>query len=205
MTNKLPSQTVSELICTRISHDLIGNIGAVANAVELMDDDPESVSDVKPILEVSSQTLTARLKFFRLAFGLKNTGIKNITEITEAAEKYIATIGSRTSPITMDFNIKTPQLYKFILLGIMIMGDVFIRGGKLEINESEQGLEICAESSSALSESKLKSLKGVLQGIVPEDNPAQSAPLFYMMSLLEDSNININLEYSANYAKLTIA
>lgn len=27
---------LSELICTRISHDLIGNIGAVANAAELL-------------------------------------------------------------------------------------------------------------------------------------------------------------------------
>lgn len=205
MINKLPSQTVSELICTRISHDLIGNIGAVANAVELMDEDPESVSDVKPILEVSSKTLTSRLKFFRLAFGLKNTGIKDITEITEASEKYIATIGSRTSPIVLEFSINTPQLYKFVLLSIMIMGDVFIRGGKLQISESKQGLKVRAESPSALSENKLRSLQGVLQGIVPEDNPAQSAPLFYMMSLLENSNININLEYEESTATLTIA
>ena len=67
---------ISELVCTRISHDLIGNIGAVSNAVELLDEDPESVADVKPILEFSSKVLSARLKFFRLAFGLNNTSVK---------------------------------------------------------------------------------------------------------------------------------
>ena len=30
---------VSELICTRLSHDIVGNIGAVANAVELLEED----------------------------------------------------------------------------------------------------------------------------------------------------------------------
>ena len=59
---------LSELICTRISHDLIGNIGAVANAVELMDEDPEALDDAKPILSVSSKVLTARLKFFLFCF-----------------------------------------------------------------------------------------------------------------------------------------
>ena len=40
---------ISELVCTRISHDLVGNVGAVSNAVELLDEDPESVDEVKPI------------------------------------------------------------------------------------------------------------------------------------------------------------
>ena len=30
----------AELVCTRFSHDLIGNIGAVDNAVEILDDVP---------------------------------------------------------------------------------------------------------------------------------------------------------------------
>ena len=102
---------LSELICTRISHDLIGNIGAVANAVELMDEDPEAIDDAKSILSISSKVLTARLKFFRLAFGLNNTGVKTIAEITAPTEEYIATVGSRTAPIKLNFNISTPALY----------------------------------------------------------------------------------------------
>ena len=38
---------ISELICTRISHDLIGNIGAFANAVELLEDEDDDFIDEK--------------------------------------------------------------------------------------------------------------------------------------------------------------
>ena len=39
---------ITEIVCTRISHDLIGNIGAFANALELMeDDDIDFMTEIK--------------------------------------------------------------------------------------------------------------------------------------------------------------
>ena len=60
---------VSELICTRISHDIIGNIGAVSNASELLEEgDIEFLDDIKSILKTSAFNLSSRMKFFRMAF-----------------------------------------------------------------------------------------------------------------------------------------
>ncbi|MDY4885279.1 MAG: hypothetical protein SO141_03415 [Alphaproteobacteria bacterium] len=196
---------LSELICTRISHDLIGNIGAVANAVELMDEDPEAIDDAKSILSISSKVLTARLKFFRLAFGLNNTGVKTIAEITAPAEEYIATVGSRTAPIKLNFNISTPALYKIVMLGIMVMSDVFIRGGELSISETVNGLTFTADSQSALSAGKLAVMQKVLNAEIPAENPAQSAPLIYMMRLLNDTPVKITVSYTEKQAVLQIA
>lgn len=65
MENTLSVSEISELVCTRISHDLIGNIGAVSNAVELLEEgDMDFMDDIRSILKVSSGVLTARLKFF---------------------------------------------------------------------------------------------------------------------------------------------
>lgn len=196
---------LSELICTRISHDLIGNIGAVANAVELMDEDPEAIDDAKPILSISSKVLTARLKFFRLAFGLNNTGVKTTAEIIKQSEEYIATIGSHTSPIKLNFNFSTPALYKIVMLGIMIMADVFIRGGELNIAETANGLTFTADSQSALSAGKLAVMQEVLNAEMPAENPAQSAPLIYMMRLLNDTPVKITVSYTEKQAVLQIA
>lgn len=196
---------LSELICTRISHDLIGNIGAVANAVELMDEDPEAIDDAKPILSISSKVLTARLKFFRLAFGLNNTGVKTTAEIIKQSEEYIATIGSHTSPIKLNFNFSTPALYKIVMLGIMIMADVFIRGGELNIAETANGLTFTADSQSALSSGKLAVMQEVLNAEMPAENPAQSAPLIYMMRLLNDTPVKITVSYTEKQAVLQIA
>ena len=196
---------LSELICTRISHDLIGNIGAVANAVELMDEDPEAIDDAKSILSISSKVLTARLKFFRLVFGLNNTGVKTIAEITAPTEEYIATVGSRTAPIKLNFNISTPALYKIVMLGIMVMSDVFIRGGELSISETVNGLTFTADSQSALSAGKLAVMQKVLNAEIPAENPAQSAPLIYMMRLLNDTPVKITVSYTEKQAVLQIA
>ncbi len=196
---------LSELICTRISHDLIGNIGAVANAVELMDEDPEAIDDAKPILSISSKVLTARLKFFRLAFGLNNTGVKTTAEIIKQSEEYIATIGSHTSPIKLNFNFSTPALYKIVMLGIMIMADVFIRGGELNIAETANGLTFTADSQSTLSSGKLAVMQEVLNAEMPAENPAQSAPLIYMMRLLNDTPVKITVSYTEKQAVLQIA
>lgn len=204
MPVNLSDLNVCELVCTRISHDLIGNIGAVANAVELMDDDPECLPDVKPILEISSATLSARLKFFRLAFGLGNTGVKTVAEIDAVAKAYLASIGSRTASINLDMQIQTPQLYKLILLGLMTLADVFIRGGKLMVVEDNQGLILKALADTPLSAGKLQTLQNVLQGRMPEENPAQSAPLLYLMNLLYSKGVHINLEFSEKEAVLRI-
>lgn len=48
MENTLSVSEISELVCTRISHDLIGNIGAVSNAVELLEEGDMDFMDRYP-------------------------------------------------------------------------------------------------------------------------------------------------------------
>ncbi len=196
---------ISELICTRISHDLIGNIGAVSNAVELLDDDPESVSDVKPILELSSKVLSARLKFFRLAFGLNNATVKNIEELNLIATEYVQTIGNRNFPIKLNLQIKTPQLYKIVLLSIMVLSDIFIKGGVIAAIEGDTGIEFTATSENILSASKLNTLQNCLNGNISDENPAQNAPLLYLQDILTQSNISIKLSFTDYQASLQIS
>ena len=67
---ELSKTELSELICTRISHDLIGSIGAVSSALELIEEDSGQLDeDTKSILQTGTNTLISRKKFFRVAFG----------------------------------------------------------------------------------------------------------------------------------------
>ncbi|MBO7556555.1 MAG: hypothetical protein J6T72_04090, partial [Alphaproteobacteria bacterium] len=73
MENKF---NISELVCTRISHDLIGNIGAFSNAMELLEDDDNDITFINEshqMLKNISSVLSSRLKFFRLVFGITNS------------------------------------------------------------------------------------------------------------------------------------
>lgn len=101
---------ISELICTRISHDLIGNIGAFANAVELLEDeDDDFIDEIKNTLKTSSEVLTARLKFFRMAFGLTNANLENIETVKKVTEDYLQTL-NLNHPVKADIKSSTVRL-----------------------------------------------------------------------------------------------
>ena len=108
---------VTELVCTRLSHDIIGNIGAVANAVELLEEgDLDFMDDIKSILKNSSSTLASRLKFFRMAFGLDNANLEDNNLVKTIAQDYLHTIGNKDFPINLQFNIASPLMKKNALL-----------------------------------------------------------------------------------------
>jgi len=203
MTSFLPTD-IAELICTRISHDLIGNIGAISNAMELLNEDPSDISDIKPLLENSSSLLAARMKFFRLAFGLKNAAPKEIGELNDIINAYLLTLGNPKTPIMMKSNLQNISLYKIVMLSIMALSDVFVRGGEIRVKETDDALSFEAVSDFDLSVSKLENIERAMEGVIPEENPALLAPIVYLLSFLKESGIKISLKYKANQAFLSV-
>lgn len=154
---------VSELICTRLSHDIVGNIGAVANAVELLEeDDMDFIDDIKSILSTSSKTLAARLKFFRMTFGLTNANIENKDVVIKTAQDYLFTLGNKDYPINLIFDVKKNNNIKNALLMVMIMGDILIRGGNIHIEELETSLIAKIDKTDKLSNDKLEKINSYL-------------------------------------------
>lgn len=65
--NKIPDLTA--LIGSRICHDLISPIGAIGNGVELLMLEHETSSPELAMIAESVSNATARLRFFRIAYG----------------------------------------------------------------------------------------------------------------------------------------
>ena len=87
MNDILSETELAELICTRFRQDVIGNVGAVYNAEEILEEgDMDFLDDIRSILKVSSSVLSARLKFFRQAFGLSNANLEDFGQVKSAAE-----------------------------------------------------------------------------------------------------------------------
>lgn len=186
---------LAELISTRLSHDLIGNIGAVANAVELLNEgDDDDKEDISNILNFSSNVLTKRLKFFRLCFGLSNASVKSVDDLFVLANDYLSTLGNPNYPITTEFHISTPQIYKIILPALMTMADTIVKGGKIIVSQTENSILVQASSSVALNASKLENISQVIDGNEPQENPSSFAPLIYLLTYLSDSGVMVKLE-----------
>ena len=190
--NDILRKCLPELICTRISHDLIGNIGAVANAVELLEEgDMDFLNDISSILKVSSHVLTARLKFFRMTFGISNDNLKDIALVAEAAQGYLQTLGNQNYPIQLDLELHSEKYARIALLIIMILADVMIKGGRIEAREINGGFAALIHHSSSLSTEKISHIKMLLRDEVSETQ-AQYAPVVYLQNLLNnEKKINI--------------
>lgn len=192
------STEVTELVCTRISHDLIGNIGAVSNAVELLEEgDMEFMDDIRSILKVSSGVLTARLKFFRMAFGMSNTNLEKLDLVEKTTVDYLRTLGNINYPINLNMRLANWQLSRMSMLAIMILADIFIKGGSIEVREETGRLVIMATGDNLSSEKM-----GIITDIVNEkliERTAQYAPVFYLMELLSKFKLRLNIINTAGF------
>lgn len=192
MSKNISDMEISELICTRISHDIIGNVGAVANAVELLEEgDLDFLEDIKSILKNSSFVLSSRMKFFRMAFGLSNANLDNLELVEKTLKEYIATLGGNNNNIEVELNLTDTTFTKIALLAAMIVADTFIRGGTIAIKQDGKKLYINSDNNSLVKD-KVFIIKEVIQGKI-NDLLAQYAPILYLKQILRDTEYTLSV------------
>ena len=67
-------QDLSALLGSRICHDLISPLGAIANGVELLQMSGAAASPEVALIAESVANANARIRFFRVAYGIASAG-----------------------------------------------------------------------------------------------------------------------------------
>lgn len=192
---ELTKTELTELVCTRVSHDLIGSIGAVASALELIEEDNNELNeDTKGILQTGTETLIARQKFFRAAFGTNNQKMP-LSEVENLCSEYLKTIGNKANPLTLKLRRVSPELAKIVCVCVMVAAELYIKGGEITISVSAENIKINIVSDFKLAASKIAAYQKILAGVKIEENVSQYAQLFYLQALLgEDVPLHLNAQ-----------
>lgn len=127
--------SLAALIGSRICHDLISPIGAITNGLELMEMGGKIGGEEMTLVSESVGNASARIRFFRISFGLATEGqqvsTKDIISIL-----HDVTDGGRLS---IDWQARvnpSRREARAVFLGILCLETALGAGGEMRINQN---------------------------------------------------------------------
>ena len=78
-------ERVSQLLCSRICHELAGPVGAMSAGLEAIGDGLTDPAQGLELAQKAADQATRRLKFYRVAFGRGGLGAVTLAEVRELA------------------------------------------------------------------------------------------------------------------------
>ena len=165
LITRLSDLDLAALLCSRVCHDVISPVGAIANGLELMDDpetDAEMKSTALDMVRSSAKTATAKLKFCRIAFGAAGSA-GALIDLTEAGEVARAFVGEEK--VKLDWQAprenRPKQEVKLLLNMLLIALAGIPRGGVVTVSADGSNLAVRATGERAkINEAMAQALAG---------------------------------------------
>jgi histidine phosphotransferase ChpT len=136
-----PGLMLAQDLCARLCHDLVGPLGTMAGAVEMVGDDPEAAE----LAREAAASLRAKLQLWRAACGA-GTGPMRPAEIAALLDGTLA--GGRAEavveslPAGSSFDAPVAQL---LLVAAMLAGEALPRGGTVHLSPEAGGVAVRPE------------------------------------------------------------
>jgi|HubBroStandDraft_1064217.scaffolds.fasta_scaffold00449_5 histidine phosphotransferase ChpT len=125
---------IAELLAARLCHELVSPIGAIANGLEILEDEPDLAGDAGALIALSTRQASRRLQFYRVAYGA--TSIP-----TDALVRRIASDFFLESKIGFEWRIAAlPEAWgKLACNLVLIAAEALPRGGTVILDGADAG------------------------------------------------------------------
>lgn len=133
-----PVSSLSDLVASRLCHDLVNPLGAIGNGVELLEMTGKADGPEVDLIRDAVRAAEARIRLFRLAFG--GAGPGQVTSLREAklvVEGYFHQ--SRITAVWMADSDRTRQETKMALLMLLCAEAALPMGGTVRIGPDLTG------------------------------------------------------------------
>ncbi len=192
MSNLLSDLDLAALLCSRVCHDLVSPVGAIANGLEMMDeeDDQELHRLALELVRRSARQASAKLQFCRLAFGAAG-GAGSLLDVGEAGD--IARLFVAEEKVKLDWLAPRTARDKNevkLLLNLMLLAIAAVpRGGSVAIDATDALLSATAVGDGARLADKTKA---VLDRAVPAaEFDARAVQVYYALRLAEQAGFTL--------------
>jgi histidine phosphotransferase ChpT len=152
MMNALSDLELAALLCSRVCHDVISPVGAVANGLEILaDEEDEDMRQMAfDLVRRSADQASAKLQFCRLAFGAAGSAGSKL-DLNEAGEIARMFIGDEKVKLEWSMPHETRDKTEVkLLLNLMLMAISAIpRGGLVTVGDDGGGLVVSATGDGA--------------------------------------------------------
>ena len=201
---------LSQLISSRICHDLVGAAGAVNAGVELISEDPSDIAAPLGLMASSAEQLTRRLSFFRFAFGsaggpdspFDGPQIKKLIEDFAADKKLVLFWDS------LELESATPAQQsvcgKLLSLMLLIALDCLPRGGEAHIyvGPLDGGMGVAIEAGGTPVRYPEDIQKAVQSPAFDDHLSARNVHGYLAAQLARSVNGSLEIECSSDVAQL---
>lgn len=170
---------LTALLGSRICHDLISPIGAIGNGLELLLMEGGSGSPEMVLISESVAHADARIRFFRVAYGLAQADHR----IGKAEVQAVLSDMTRGGRLQIDWT-SGPDLYraevKIIFLLIQCLENAMAYGGRIVIEASDGRWQITGQAD------RLKVNTALWEVLVNPSAPAEISPAVVQFPLVAE-------------------
>ena len=192
----LSALDLAALLASRVCHDIISPVGALANGLEVLDEDQgeEMREFAMDLIKKSAKSASAKLKFSRLAFGASGSAGSSI-DTGEAEEVVRGYMEGEKADMTWEGvrSLVPKNRVKLLLNLVMISLGAIPRGGNVAISIIGEGEDAtftlrCVGPKARVPSEFLDMLNGTIEGEIS----AHGVQPYYTILLANESGLSLS-------------
>ena len=189
----LSDMDLSALLVSRVCHDVISPVGAIANGLEVLEDedDEEMKKVAMDLVRRSAKQASAKLQFCRIAFGAAGSAGAHV-DMNEAGDLARGFVGEEKVKLDWQAPRETrPKAEVKLVLNMLLMGMSAVpRGGLVTVAGDGNSFTVIATGDGARIPEKTGA---VMQGNVEaEELDARLVQPYYAMRLAEQAGFGLS-------------
>ncbi len=192
----LSTLDLTALLASRICHDIISPVGALANGLEVLEEEQgeEMREFAMELITKSAKSASAKLKFSRLAFGASGSAGASI-DTGEAEEVVKLYMEGEKAEITWDGtrSLVPKNRVKLLLNLVLISLGAIPRGGTVHITLTGEGETITFEIRCVGPKARVPGdFVDMLNGIMEGEMTAHAIQPYYAVLLAQETGLTLS-------------